>query len=627
MGLLNMPFRLSITLPSVIVSFLTVLMTLIFFISQERGYDKTKQTINIESQRSISEAELDNAIWQARMFLVHALAESGNISAAEKSASMLSNMKTLAAGDVSKEMNAISSEYIIYANKMLDYLRQLTPETLNSIDKIANLIESYRGQVQSPHELNTLISVMNELYQANKSLNLFYQNIKDVDLINTINYLNSAKNKLDKLPYSNTKLYEIIDAIDKNTEKLVTLKHNLADYWIGYQGTDKVGAKINQLVINRSTDIAMSGYLFANKIISQEKNASLIRLLLVVLFGLGGAGLSLLIGRKATQQLKNIISVAKQISNKDLSPVLHSFEEKNEFGVLGKQILSMRDNLHEIVTKISNSAEMLSGSTEKVNVISVQAESGVHNQQEQLSLLENAMTQMQSITFNMSNDATSTAQAAENAAIEAKQGVVIVGESINTIEQVSADILQASQVVHELEQESSKIGVVIEVIQGIAEQTNLLALNAAIEAARAGEQGRGFAVVADEVRTLAHKTQESTSKINDIINGLQEKTAAAEEAMSMGSSRMLEGVTQVKNSGEIISKMAKNLLLINDMNANILSSAGEQHTVSNGLNNNISVVNHVIEDLADGINHVTQSCKELDSLAKDLQKLTSQFTV
>ncbi|MGL5146721.1 MAG: methyl-accepting chemotaxis protein, partial [Plesiomonas shigelloides] len=291
------------------------------------------------------------------------------------------------------------------------------------------------------------------------------------------------------------------------------------------------------------------------------------------------------------------------------------------------EIEQMRLNLHHIITDIATSTSQLSSAAEEVSAVSLQSNSGMQNQQDQLGQLATAMNQMQSTANDMSRNAEEAANAVKNAASEAESGRNIIKATIETIEQVSVDVQQAGQVVHELEQESSRIGVVIDVIRGIADQTNLLALNAAIEAARAGEQGRGFAVVADEVRTLAHRTQESTTEINAIIENLQQKANAAESAMVTSSTRMNEGVMQVQNSGNIINRMSENILLINDMNTQIASATEEQNAVSEGLNINISNINDVSFEIVEGSNQTAKACEDLSALANNLQKLTLQFRI
>ncbi|MGL5770387.1 MAG: methyl-accepting chemotaxis protein, partial [Plesiomonas shigelloides] len=389
---------------------------------------------------------------------------------------------------------------------------------------------------------------------------------------------------------------------------------------------DSLGAEINQNLVAMSQFIGERGYMVAEKNLEQQQSMSLLRLVLVTLFSVVGVALAWLVSSQLTQQLQQLLATAHKISSKNLAEP-HIDKSRNELGMLAREIEQMRLNLHHIITDIATSTSQLSSAAEEVSAVSLQSNSGMQNQQDQLGQLATAMNQMQSTANDMSRNAEEAANAVKNAASEAESGRNIIKATIETIEQVSVDVQQAGQVVHELEQESSRIGVVIDVIRGIADQTNLLALNAAIEAARAGEQGRGFAVVADEVRTLAHRTQESTTEINAIIENLQQKANAAESAMVTSSTRMNEGVMQVQNSGNIINRMSENILLINDMNTQIASATEEQNAVSEGLNINISNINDVSFEIVEGSNQTAKACEDLSALANNLQKLTLQFRI
>lgn len=204
----------------------------------------------------------------------------------------------------------------------------------------------------------------------------------------------------------------------------------------------------------------------------------------------------------------------------------------------------MKENVSDIVNDISLAVSRLSSAAEEVSAISGQSAFGMQQQQDEISQLVTAMNEMQNTVYNVSQNTASSADAANEAAQSSISGSNIVHQAIASIENVSEEIEKAGAVVQKLELDSASISVVLDVIRNIADQTNLLALNAAIEAARAGEQGRGFAVVADEVRTLAQRTQDSTSEINKIIEVLQSR--AGEAGLVMASS-----CEQVKNTVEL----------------------------------------------------------------------------
>ncbi len=219
------------------------------------------------------------------------------------------------------------------------------------------------------------------------------------------------------------------------------------------------------------------------------------------------------------------------------------------------------------------------------------------------------------------------AEAAHSADDESNQGRGVVQETIDTIDSLASDIGQAVQVINQLEENSDNIGGVLDVIRGIAEQTNLLALNAAIEAARAGEQGRGFAVVADEVRTLAHRTQESTQEIQSMIESLQSGARNAVEVMNKSNERSQVCVTKAASAGESLTSITSSVKQINDMNLQIATAAEEQTSVAEEINRNVLQIRTLVEGTTSGARQTSAASMELTKLATALQALVGQFKI
>ncbi|MGL5121646.1 MAG: methyl-accepting chemotaxis protein [Plesiomonas shigelloides] len=338
-----------------------------------------------------------------------------------------------------------------------------------------------------------------------------------------------------------------------------------------------------------------------------------------------------------TRQIRNplltILDQAKQISNGNLQRgVLCDYlasgqAARDEIGQVAFAIRDMKEGLGHLVNEISSSVSQLSTAVEEVSAIAEQSSHGMQQQQSEVSQLATAMNEMQSTVQEVSRNTTDAASAAHQASNASDSGSKVVQDAIGSIERVASEIEHSGQVVQQLEQDSASISVVLDVIRNIADQTNLLALNAAIEAARAGEQGRGFAVVADEVRTLAQRTQDSTAEINKIIEVLQSRAAEAGQAMQISRQQMHTSVEQARNAGATIAQINHAVVRISDMNTQIASATEQQNSVTDELNRSIVTIHNASDEVAQGANQTAQACAELSQLAIHLQQVTNRFAV
>ncbi|MDX7890244.1 methyl-accepting chemotaxis protein [Aeromonas caviae] len=300
---------------------------------------------------------------------------------------------------------------------------------------------------------------------------------------------------------------------------------------------------------------------------------------------------------------------------------------RDELGQLGSAIDRMQGALAELVSEISGSVSQLSSAVEEVSAISEQSAKGMASQQGEVSQVATAMNEMQSTVNEVARNTTDAMGAAKQASRTSTQGNHVVRSAIGSIEQVSRQIEQAGSVVQQLETDSASISMVLDVIRGIAEQTNLLALNAAIEAARAGEQGRGFAVVADEVRSLAQRTQASTAEISKMIEVLQERTAEAGSAMQLSRQQMQESVELAREAGSSIDSINGAVTQITDMNTLIATATEQQNAVTEELNRSIVKIHTAADENAQGAQQTAQACVELSKLANTLHHMTQRFTL
>lgn len=300
-------------------------------------------------------------------------------------------------------------------------------------------------------------------------------------------------------------------------------------------------------------------------------------------------------------------------------------ESRDEVGAMGDAFNRMIAKFKQSLHAVADVTQQLHDVSDQVSHVADTTLQAVVEQRTETDMVASAMNEMSATVQEVARHATQTAAASQEADEESRQGVLVAQQAIEGIHELIAEIESAAQVVQQVETDTANISAVLDVIKGIAEQTNLLALNAAIEAARAGEQGRGFAVVADEVRTLASRTQKSTEEIQNMIERLQHGVKNAVGAMEGAQQRATKGSDCVEKASQSLHVIAAEVATINDMNTQIATAAEEQSAVAEEINRNITTISSIADNTSTGATQTARSSEELVRLAAELRRLVNQF--
>jgi len=298
---------------------------------------------------------------------------------------------------------------------------------------------------------------------------------------------------------------------------------------------------------------------------------------------------------------------------------------RNEVAELGQAFNQFAEKVRRLVSEVAGSTSQVAAAAEEMSAITDEFNRDVAQQRHEIEQVATAMNEMTATVQDVARNAAQAAASAQAADREAQQGQQVVHETVSSIESVSVEVEHTASAIQRLEADSQSISAVLEVIRGVAEQTNLLALNAAIEAARAGEQGRGFAVVADEVRTLASRTQQSTLEIQQVIEQLQSGARNAAEVMHRGRAQVDSSVLQAQQAGSSLTSITSAVASISDMNTQIASAAEQQSAVSDEISQNVVNINQVADRVTESASQTAQASSQLAHLAVGLQSLVGQF--
>ncbi|AAY95899.2 methyl-accepting chemotaxis protein [Pseudomonas protegens] len=328
--------------------------------------------------------------------------------------------------------------------------------------------------------------------------------------------------------------------------------------------------------------------------------------------------------RSITQPIANALRAAEEIAEGNLTRPI-TVDGSDEAGRLLQAMVTMQEKLRDTLQSISGSAHQLASAAEELNSVTEEGARGLTQQNNEIEQAATAVNEMTSAVEEVARNAVSTSEASKSATTSAGDGRDLVRETVSAIERMSSDVQGTASLIGDLANESRDIGKVLDVIRGLADQTNLLALNAAIEAARAGEAGRGFAVVADEVRALAHRTQQSTSEIERMIGSIQSGTEHAVDSMRNSTERAESTLSIARGAGQSLDTINSAISEINERNLVIASAAEEQAQVAREVDRNLVNIRDLSVQSTTGANQTQAASSELSRLAVDLNNLVTRF--
>ncbi|CAM3931238.1 Methyl-accepting chemotaxis protein NahY [Pseudomonas reidholzensis] len=375
---------------------------------------------------------------------------------------------------------------------------------------------------------------------------------------------------------------------------------------ISYNGTGAERAS------QRSSDVA------------DEAFTVIVTSLLVIMIAL--VTIALLLTRSIVVPLADAVAVAERVATGDLTREIR-VDGRDEPALLLRALSRMQESLRDTLRKIAASSDQLASASEELHTVTEDTSRGLHQQSAEIDQAATAVNQMTAAVEEVANNAVSTADASKGADRTTRDGRDQVNQALTSIQHLVDDVSGTSAEMEQLATSANEISRVLDVIGSIAGQTNLLALNAAIEAARAGEAGRGFAVVADEVRALAHRTQQSTAEIEQMIAGIQNGTERAVSAMHSSRGRANSTLEVAQSAGQALEVIAEAITSINQRNLVIASASEEQAQVAREVDRNLVNIRDLAMQTSAGANQTSAAAQDLSRLAVDLNGMVAQFKV
>ncbi len=513
------------------------------------------------------------------------------------------------------------------------YLGITTANALNNVKILENVIE-----VEYP-SVDLSKTALVKMEKVKEALTSAVTTADEDTLSNAQTFASETKKLLQDIksidPILSSEISKILNSFNEYYEVAFTVSKSMIDGTADYSKLGEMSTKMNN-----SYDSAFKGLTafkdarvnsFQTDIQEASSNGESMILIgfilalftIVLLFA---TAIPIVNGIKGS--IVEVVSSLKDIAqgDGDLTVRLNS-KNKDEIGDLVNWFNQFMVKLQGVVKDIVDSTLPLSQLAQNLNKLTEDTNQTIFVQQRSASQAKEAVDDMTNSVSAVASSAAEAATAAGDASTAANDGQDVVNNTVMSIQELATNVEETAEVISKLEADSNQVGVVLDVIKGIAEQTNLLALNAAIEAARAGEQGRGFAVVADEVRTLASRTQQSTEQIQSTIEQLQDAARSAVSAMAKGTERATTSVETANTAGASLTVITDTISRITNMNDQIALSTGDQQAVAQTISSNVDEIHQKTEEIATSSKEIGSASGELAQLAKHLEGIATQFKV
>ncbi|BDA61265.1 methyl-accepting chemotaxis protein [Shewanella xiamenensis] len=610
------------------------ILLLLIFIVAAAGY-RGLTSIDISSRRLEFIANVDKTLLAAKAVRLEFIAN-GDLTKLDELQSLIENTKSGLQQQLSEYSDAYDRRYLQESlvameryhqsiNQFSDVFKHKQALKVKGAQVGAKLVATYAELVdrmtnkaqatQNTELLKDALSVSQQMTMLRYHIRGYVYDASDLNLKTAKDAIARLSQTIATLKGEDTaQAIQILDRYDQDIDALVNVNRDMANL------TQSMGEAAQTLMVNIRELVDIQKHQRADAD-AQAKEVVLGTLIVALVVG---PLLAWLISGQIVGPLKQTLVTARKIAEGDLSSTIHS-ERQDEMGELLRAMDEMNSTLRQMLAQIGDSVVQLASSAEVLSSVTVQNSVGMQNQRSETDQVATAINEMAATVQEVSTSAENVALAAKEADHTTAVGNKKVIEAVSQIELLAKEIATTAHAMERLQSESDSIGAVLDVIKSVAQQTNLLALNAAIEAARAGEAGRGFAVVADEVRSLASRTQSSTEEIENMIVNLQKGTSESVQMMTKSRTLSDGAVSLSREAGEMLVDIAVAVSRIQDMTHQIAAASEEQSAVAEDINKSIVRVRDIAEQTADGAAETASSADNLASLGVTLKGLVTRF--